>query len=165
MNTNHHKPLKNISDIPASFSDHPGSFGAIRAFDIHTGIDLYCNPNEPVFSITKGVVAKIVNFTGESAGSPWWNETKAIIIKDESSKNYILYGELEPWVSEGQSISPGELIGHVVTVLKKDKGKPMTMLHLEYYDEDFDLNPVEWLNENERPKHLKDPIVLLEKFI
>lgn len=114
---------------------HPGSFGAVRKYDVHTGVDIYCKPQQKVLAVEDGEVVLIENFTGENANppSPWWHETKAVLIEGESG--VVVYGEIEP-VSElevGQKVKQGQVLGNVITVLKKDKGLPMTMLHLELY--------------------------------
>ena len=71
-------PLKNKFPI---FPDEPGDFAAIRKHDIHTGIDLYCEPNSSVITITGGTIVCIEEFTGIKAGTPFWNDTKAIHIQ------------------------------------------------------------------------------------
>ena len=53
-NKNMYWPLKNINKIPKK--PHPAAFGSIRKFDIHTGVDLYCNPGDSVVSILDGEV-------------------------------------------------------------------------------------------------------------
>lgn len=154
------KVLDRIDFIPKN--PHPGSFGAIRKHDIHTGIDLYCKDGDPVYSLTHGKVVDIQPFTGQFADSPWWNDTYCVIVKTQENK-YIVYGELFSNVCIGHNVIPGSIIGHVTQVLKKDKGiTPTSMLHIEYYDETFDLNPVIWHLDQEKPKSLLDPIVLLE---
>jgi murein DD-endopeptidase MepM/ murein hydrolase activator NlpD len=145
-----------------SFPDEKGSFGAIRKYDIHTGIDLYAKEGDPVFSIEDGEVISIENFTGEWANPPttFWNNTKAILVK---CKNYtILYGELAPTVEVGDFVFSGQKIGTLLTVLKKDKGRPMTMLHLEVYTDAKES--VTWPLEKEKPANLLDPSFLLEGF-
>jgi hypothetical protein len=154
-------PLKNMPEIPMGY--HPGAFGAPRKHDVHTGLDLYCEPGDEVFSIGSGEVVAIVDFTGEVAGTPWWNNTKAVIVQQEQIEGHILYGEIEPLVFVGQKLKNGDVIGKVVTVLKKDKGLPMTMLHLEYYNKYFDSKPVEWLIGGEIPNYLVSPYKLFTK--
>ncbi len=150
----------NITTIPEEYI-HPGGFGTIRKNDIHTGIDFYCEPDTIVFSITDGYVVDIQRFTGASVGSPWWNETDCVIVRDLDD-NYIVYGEINATCELGQIISKGDLIGTVIPVLKVDKGLPMTMLHLEYYDHTFDLNPVIWNLNSPKPDSLLNPIILFK---
>ena len=72
-------PLKKFT-VPNYDSNKQGMFGATRKYDIHTGIDLYCEENDRVYSEVDGVVHKIHPFTGAIANSPWWNDTYAIMI-------------------------------------------------------------------------------------
>lgn len=110
--------------------DH-ARFGAKRRYDIHTGIDLYCNHGDAVFAFEDGIVVAIEDFTGPDAESPWWNPTKAVLVEGKSG--VICYGEVEPLVEVGQTVAKGDKIATVLTVLKNDKGKPMTMLHMELH--------------------------------
>ena len=113
---------------------HPGAFAAERKFDIHTGVDLYCPQHHPISAVEDGLVVEIEKFTGEHVDSPWWNNTWAILIQGDSG--VILYGEVKPRedLKVGDRVKEGESLGHVLRVLKKDKGRPMDMLHFELYD-------------------------------
>jgi murein DD-endopeptidase MepM/ murein hydrolase activator NlpD len=140
----------------------PASFGAVRKHDIHTGVDLYCDNETLVFAIEDGIVVNIENFTGASAGSPWWNETNSILIEGESG--VILYGELKPLRAIGETIKKGELIGFVVPVLKKDKGvNPTTMLHMELYKHGT-TESVWWKLGEEKPDNLLNITPILQKY-
>lgn len=156
-------PLNEIVDIPVL--PHPGSFGAVRKHDVHTGVDLYCPNGSEVYAIEDGVVINVCNFTGPKANSPWWEDTEAILIKGESG--VILYGELIPLVSMSKEIKEGDLIGKVKKVLKEKPSnllKPTSMLHLELYDSDyFGDGEIWYLNEKNPPQKLKDPTNLLRK--
>lgn len=112
-------------DIP----DRCGQFGAVRKYDIHTGIDLYCEEGSIVSALEDGIVVAVEDFTGTKANSPWWNDTKAVLVEGKSG--VICYGEIEPCVNVGDLIWAGDTIGKV---LKKNKGRPTTMLHLELYE-------------------------------
>jgi len=140
------------------FSSYAGSFGAVRKHDIHTGIDIYCEPNQVCCSVEAGEVVKIEVFTGPNAEppSPWWHETHAIYV--EGKTGVIVYGELKPISSMvvGKKISGGQVLGHIQTVLKKDKGTPMTMLHLELYKPGT-REAVIWKLDQEKPESLLDP--------
>jgi len=139
-----------------------GAFGVKRKYDIHTGVDLYCNHGDVVLSIEEGEVLAIKPFTGEIAGFPWWNDTWGIAIKGKSG--IINYGEVKPKKSlkEGDFVKEGDIIGIVIPVLKKDKGKvPSTsMLHLELYNS-YNGEWVEWELGNKKPDNLEDPTNLL----
>jgi hypothetical protein len=138
-----------------------GSFGAIRKHDIHTGIDIYYPEGTIIRAIEEGVVINIVDFTGSKADSPWWNDTKAVMVHGESG--VILYGEIESKCFIGQRLLKDEIVGKVLTVLKNNKGKPMSMLHLELYKWGT-VEPVWWKLGESKPDCLLDPTFLLEKF-
>lgn len=147
-------PLKRFS-LPHK----DGCFAAVRKYDIHTGIDLYCNPESHVAAIEQGVVVDVGEFTGSKAGSPWWNDTQYIVV--ESKSGFILYGEMATGLTKGLLVKAGEIIGQVQTVLKENKGRPMTMLHLELYSEYSE--PVIWSLGTEMPKGLLDPTPLITR--
>lgn len=156
-------PLKKWKlDIPRG--DHPGAFGAIRKFDIHTGVDLYCSPGTAVYSVEDGEVIEIEKFTGPDAESPWWHETLAVLIRGSSgvvcygevSIGYIPHIENPAYLKIGDQVSQGDLIGWTKQVLKKDKGKPMCMLHLEVYSSETN-ETVWWKKDESKPENLFDP--------
>jgi murein DD-endopeptidase MepM/ murein hydrolase activator NlpD len=138
-----------------------GAFGVTRKFDMHTGVDMYCNAGDECLSMEDGVVIAVEFFTGPSVNMPWWNDTQAVAIKGKSG--IINYGEVRAHVSVGQEIKEGDLIGWVIPVLKVDKGKvpSMTMLHLELYN-DYDGNWALWEVATEQPKNLLDPTQMLQ---
>jgi hypothetical protein len=139
---------------------HPqGLFGAVRKHDIHTGIDLYCLPGEQVLAIEDGVVVKVCAFTGPSAGFPWWNDTEAVLVEGETG--VFLYGEINPCVRVGDILGAGNVLGNVKTVLKADKGLPMTMLHLELYQHGYRGNGEVWELGKDKPEMLEDPSFLI----
>lgn len=144
-------------DIPEK--DHVGSFSSVRKHDIHTGIDLYTNKDEEVLSMADGIVEAISDFTGEAAGTPWWENTKAVVINHEFG--FVLYGEITPEVNLGDFVKKGQIIGKVSTVLKKDKGRPMNMLHLEWYKTPV-ADGVFWTDISNPPASLLDPTELLK---
>lgn len=137
-----------------------GEFGAVRKYDIHTGVDLYCKPLSEVHAIEDGVVVAHGPFTGPDAGSPWWNHTHYVMV--EGASGVVLYGELWPFVSTGELVYAGDALGVVLTVLRKDKGLPMTMLHMELY-EPKTTKPVEWKLDEPQPATLRDITPLLQR--
>lgn len=156
-------PLNNyLYNIP--LNNDLGAFGVIRKFDIHTGVDLYCFENDEVFAMEDGEIVGIEWFTGEIVGMPWWNNTMAVAVKGKHG--VINYCELFPadGLVLGTKIQEGQLIGHIIPVLKKDKGKvPSTsMLHLELYS-DYDGNWVEWILGKDKPINLMNPTEMLIK--
>ena len=154
-------PLKNYTHTVPSTSNHPGSFGAIRKYDIHTGVDLYCSEGELVYPVELGTVVKIEIFTGVRAGSPWWEETWAVWV--EGKTGLVVYGEINPHVAVGDTISSlNTVLGAVKRVLKKDKGLPTSMLHLELYNKHMsDICVWTWDLGKDQPKDLLDPTFYL----
>ncbi len=120
------------AEIILHVAPHPGGFGVIRKFDRHTGMDIYCEPEQQVVAVEDGIVISIEDFTGENSipPSPWWNNTSSVLV--EGASGVVVYDEIRPLeaIKIGQHIKSAEVIGNVVTVLKKDKGLPMTMLHI-----------------------------------
>jgi len=138
---------------------HPGAFGFERKNHIHEGVDLYVLEGTPVLAIEGGVVVAILPFTGEHAGSPWWHDTWAVMV--EGATGVVLYGEIKPLVLQlGARVHQGVCLGNVTPVLKNDKGRPMSMLHLELY-EHGQREPLEWAPGQPRPKGMVDPTAML----
>jgi len=150
------QPLKTMHPISAE-----GSFGAIRKHDIHTGVDLYADVGARVTAMESGTIVAIVPFTGIMAESPWWLDTQAIMVEGDSG--VILYGEISPSedLKVGDFVFEGDFLGCVKRVLKKDKGKPVAMLHLECYSAGT-KEPVWWRLDEPQPQNLKDPTSLIE---
>lgn len=139
---------------------HPGAFGIKRKHHTHEGVDLYCPQGTPVYAVEPGEVVAIIPFTGRLAipPSPWWRETDAVLI--EGASGVVVYGEIQPRVgiTIGERFQRGDLIGYVVQVLTKDKGYPMSMLHLELHVPGT-RNAYDWIDE--RPPSLLDPTPFL----
>lgn len=150
-------PVLPLVEIPVT--PHPGSFGAVRKFDIHTGVDLYVPEGTEVYAMEAGQVISIENFTGPKAGSPWWLDTQAILI--EGASGVLLYGEVDASVQVGDQVTEGQLLGRVKRVLIKDKGKPVTMLHFERYEPWVRYSVFWGLTDPKMPKGLLDPTDLL----
>lgn len=134
-------------------SPHPGSFGFVRKNHTHEGVDLYVPEGTPVFAVENGIIVNIIKFTGEHCGSDWWENTWSVMIEGKSG--VVNYGEIIPSeFNVGDFITRGDIVGAVKKVLKKDKGRPMSMLHLELYKHGT-KNCVEW--KNEKDENLLDP--------
>lgn len=134
---------------------HPGAFGVVRQHHRHEGVDLYAPADTPVAAVEDGVVVAVLDFTGEKAGSPWWHDTQAVMVKGASG--VVLYGEISTDLDCGDALQAGELIGYIKPVLKQDKGRPMSMLHLELYTNDA-REAVEWpVTQDTKPETLCDP--------
>jgi hypothetical protein len=147
-------PLEAWSFRNIPVGTHPGAFGVGRTHDFHTGVDLYCSPDTEVFAVETGVVVGKERFTGQQAGSPWWDDTEAILV--EGPSGVVLYGEICGHVILGQEVRPGSRIGFTRTVLKKDKGRPMCMLHIELYEHGT-TESVWWKRDQNKPANLLDP--------
>lgn len=157
-------PLREYSYVVPQLPDHPGSFGAVRRHDNHTGVDLYTHQGAEVLAMEKGRVVEVEAFTGPGVvedPSPWWNDTQAVLIEGESG--VILYGEMiaAPEIQPGAKVEMGQVVGRVMPVLKKDKGKnPINMLHIELYSHGA-RESVWWEAGQKRPEGLRDVTPLL----
>ena len=63
-------------------------------------------------------------YNWEIANSPWWNNTYCMLVRCE---NFVFnYGEIIPsqYVNVGDMVEEGDVLGWVVPVLKKNKGRP-----------------------------------------
>jgi len=149
---------------------HPGAFGAVRKYDIHSGVDLYCEVGTEVYSCEDGEVVDKGIFTGPKVNMPWWNETHYITIKGKSG--YILYGEISLLnnLNKNDKVKRGDIIGSVVAVLPEDKirkdivGHKNSMLHLELYNKNPYIDSIiykGWKLGEKRPKILLDPTIYL----
>lgn len=133
---------------------HPGAFGVQRKHHVHEGVDLYCPTGTPVHAVEGGMVVAVKPFTGPQVGMPWWQDTKVVMV--EGATGVVAYGEVESHVVEGQRVQAGDMLGHVVQVLRENKGRPMSMLHLELHTHGARDCP-EWPTPAERPATLLDP--------
>lgn len=153
-------PLLKHFDIPVG--NHYGSFGVKRKYEHHSGIDLYTPENTPVYAIESGKVIEVNWFTGPEVGSDWWFSTKQISIEGDSG--VIIYGEINTLlhIETGYQVNQSEHIGNVVRVLRHDKGRPLSMLHIEllkhgYKNDDIPI----WELDKEKPDGLLDPTNML----
>lgn len=139
--------------------NHPGSFGYERKNHIHEGLDFYCESGDLVHCIEHGVVVSISLFTGPLVGSPWWNTTYCILVEGETG--VFNYGEIlvNPQLVVGQKVYQGDVLGAVQTVLKKEKGRPKNMLHLELYKHKTQKHIDGWSLGQDKPSNLLDPTV------
>jgi len=153
-NINIHEQVE-IPSLP-----HVGSFGVERRFDVHKGVDLYADVGTPVYAVEDGVVCLIRPFTGVDAGCDWWLDTEALNIAGASG--VAVYGEISvnPGLYLGCEILRGEYIGFVKRVLKKDKGRPTSMLHFALHKHGIQGNGV-WKVGTRQPDGLLDPTPLL----
>ena len=153
-------PLTPMPPIPVGIS-HPGAFGINRHQHVHTGVDLYAPHGCPVRAMEEGIVFAIQWFTGPSIKMPWWNDTRAVYIEGEHG--VFCYGEIQERqdLKVGDHILQGDNLGHVLTVLRRYKGRPMSMLHVELYDHGYKDDWSEWKIGDSKPEHLQDPTEVL----
>lgn len=139
----------------------PGSFAAVRRYDVHTGVDLYADAGTPVYAVEDGIVIAVENFTGPSAGSPWWLDTQAVLVQGHTG--VVVYGEIKPSVQVGEAVTAGSLIGTVLQVLRRDKGvTPVCMLHLELLEHVAQESTPVWTIGADPPAGLVDPSAYLK---
>ena len=130
-------PLAYCSGIP--MKGHPGAFLTVRKHHTHTGVDLYTTDRQSVYAVERGIVVGIEDFTGVAQQSPWWEDTKCILI--EGASGVVCYGEVTPseYLNVGCKVSKGDFIARVKRVLKEGKERPdieghsKSMLHIEVY--------------------------------
>ena len=137
-----------------------GRFGAVRRHDVHTGVDLHAAEGSEVVAIEPGRVVAVVPFTGPAAGSPWWLPTRAVLVED--TDGVWVYGEVDPEVSVGDTVVEGQRLGTVARVLRRDKGAPTAMLHLERCAPGL-RDPVWWRHGEPCPAVLQDPMPRLAR--
>lgn len=141
-----------------------GLFGAVRKNDIHTGVDFYCSEGEYVACLNDGIVVDVFQFTGADAGSPWWNDTQAIVVECEGLT--FVYGEVVGLVSIGDHVKFGQIVGRVVPVLKQDKGvTPTSMLHLEVWRSEGYQKNYTWKLDTPKPDGLLNPLNVLSGWL
>ena len=148
-----------LPDCPLAWSDVPGQFGAVRKHDIHTGVDLYCPEGSVVVAVEDGIVVAVEDFTGSDAGSPWWLPTKAVLV--EGASGVVVYGEVQPLLAEGSEVLRGMSVGKVLRVIRRDKGRPLAMLHLELMAPGT-RTTLWWKLGQDQPAALRDPTELIE---
>jgi murein DD-endopeptidase MepM/ murein hydrolase activator NlpD len=149
-----------VTGLPVA--QHPGAFGVVRKHHVHEGVDLYCPSGTEVRAVEAGRVVEVLPFTGALAGLPWWLDTEAVLV--EGASGVVLYGEISAAVAVGAELQAGDLVGNVTRVLRNDKGRPTSMLHLELHVP-ATRALVEWYAETGRPASLCDPTSMLRDSI
>jgi len=139
-----YKNIDITTQVELPIGNHCGAFGVERSHDTHGGVDLYCPDGTPVYAVDDGIIVQVRPFTGAIAGFPWWNNTYAISV--DHGVCIAVYGEvylpeIEGW--RGKKVKRGHQIAEVRQVLKKDKGRPMSMLHFALHSVDV-LSNRQW---------------------
>jgi hypothetical protein len=140
--------------------DYPGTFGAVRKFDIHSGVDLYCEIGDKIVAVEDGIVGEVAPFTGKQTGTPWWNDTEAVLVHGKSG--VVVYGEVKSLVKPDEEVKAGQVIAEIeIPVLTEFRGRPTCMLHLELLDYEKignkDWLDHDWKLDHEKPEELLDP--------
>ncbi len=158
--TDHYLAIDISAEILIPLPPHAGAFGVVRKFHTHEGVDLYCDDGAPVYAMESGTIVAIETFTGPAAGSPWWLDTKSLLVEGEAG--VLCYGEITPESSlrVGDIVTKGQQLGAVKMVLAKDKGRPRSMLHLELHLPGT-TSTTPWIHGTPRPMTLRDPTELL----
>ncbi len=147
-------------DTALPLPPHPGAFGVTRAHHVHEGVDLYCVEGTPVQAVEAGTIVAIIPFTGPRANSDWWHDTDAVLV--EGASGVVLYGEVSPVGKRvGDTVQRGETLGQVKQVLRTEKGRPMSMLHLEVHAAGT-RDAFEWTIATGKPPSLRDPTPFLK---
>lgn len=135
---------------------HPAGFGAKRPHNRHTGVDLFCDHNQPLAAVEDGFVVAIRDFSKHKTKKPWLNRTRVILI--EGFTGVVAYCNVKErnGLKIGQDVKAGEIIGNVIRINKKKKKKDTCMLHLELY-EPGTRKRVSWSYQYPKPPQLLDP--------
>jgi len=148
---------------------HVGAFGTRRRHDIHKGIDIYAEIGTPVYPVEDGEVVDICPFTGPAAGFPFWEDTIGVYVAGKSG--IVVYGELgSTELKIGDKVFAGDpfhqrtKIGEVARVLKTDKGRPVSMLHIELHKHNH-IHTSQWKIGEKAPDGVLDPTPYLIKSI
>jgi len=170
-----------IREVEVPLYPHVGAFGARRRHDTHRGVDLYTPVEVDVFSVEDGYIRPnngIRPWTGKIADCDWWEDTWAVIVEGESGM--VVYGEISidnsileqvrdiknmNMIDPKIHIKRGQKIGTVLRVLKKDKGRPTSMLHLELRKPGFYRNIDKTWENNKVPEGILDPTPYLLRSI
>lgn len=153
-------PLLKHFDVPVGH--HFGSFGARRKYSIHCGIDIYADEGTPIYAIEDGKIVEVRWFTGAHVGTDWWLPTRCVSV--EGNTGVIVYGEITEMshLEEGAEVNQSEHLGNVTRVLRHDKGKPLSMLHVQLLEHGYvDEEIPSWKLEESQPKGLLDPTEIL----
>lgn len=170
-------PIYNPTGLFIPTNPHPGSFGAVRKHDVHTGVDLYTTKGRNVTPVQPGIVVDIVDFTGSKVMDPegkpmsWWNDTKAVLVKGLSG--VVVYGEIlpNPHIKIGDLVGDTHVIGEVTPVLPDHKIRSdiphhsVSMLHIELYTSQAAEKNFRWGTwevGGPRPEGLLDPTPFLK---
>jgi hypothetical protein len=135
---------------------HPAGFGARRKYNLHTGIDLFCEHMQPVASVEAGTIISLKDFSKRKNKSPWLNRTRVILIEGKTGVSAYCNVIERKGLKVGDEVRSGEIIGNVVRLNKKKRRKDVCMLHLELYAKGT-RKRVTWSYNFPKPPQLLDP--------
>jgi murein DD-endopeptidase MepM/ murein hydrolase activator NlpD len=112
-----------------------GKFGASRSGGKrkHKGVDLIVQEGEPVYAPIAGKVTRL------NVAYPHTNQWKGVTIENDTERVKILY--VTPFVTLGEKITEGELIGHGQAISLEHGEAMKNHIHVEYYVNDKLTNP------------------------
>lgn len=146
--------------IPLPGQGHPGAFAHRRRHHIHEGVDLYGQEGDWAVALFDGEVVFNGPFTGPAAGLPQWLDTSAVAI--EGPLGVMFHGEIDALpLPLGARVKAGDRLGKLARVLRNDKGRPLHMLHLEFYERGARQSIGVWPLDAPPPAGLLDPTALI----
>ncbi len=123
--------IKEHSEKTLQFSS---TYGDMR---IHTGIDISCNADSPIFACGDGVVKGVENDT----------EYGKIVIIQHNNSITIKYAALKDvTVKQGDSVKMGDTLGYSTTIPSECNDK--NHIHIEAYKNGKQISPLEALGLN-----------------
>lgn len=136
-----------MSNIPEIRNDSRGFgyYGAPRGNRGHRGVDLICEPNQPVRAFKPGTFTK--------HGFPYRDGPyRYIEIKDKQGfKARYFYCERAPGLRVGDTVKAGDIIGFCQNISKKfedeNKGKMTNHVHFEVMKDRFYIDPMKYIAE------------------
>ena len=149
-------PLPGLTWSMPLGKNHPSGFGSRRKYGFHTGIDLYCEHDQPLAAVESGKVISITDFGKRQHTSPWLNKTRVILIEGKSGIVAYCNVREDRGLKPGHRVDSGQVIGKVVNIFKKRNKKNACMLHLELYSPGTKRR-VSWSNNYPKPQQLLDP--------
>lgn len=147
-------PLPNCTWSLPCGKYHPAGFGARRTYNLHTGIDLFCEHMQPLAAVEAGKIINITDFSKNK--KPWLNRTRVILI--EGQAGVVSYCSVleRNGLKIGQTVMAGEIIGNVIRINKKKRKNDICMLHIELYAHGV-KNRKTWSYFFPKPLQLLDP--------
>lgn len=135
---------------------HPAGFGARRMYNLHTGIDLFCEHMQPLASVEAGKVISIRDFSKNKNKKPWLNRTRVILIEGQTGVVAYCNVRERPGLKPGDEVGAGEIIGNVIRINKKRRKNDVCMLHIELYSPGTKKRVI-WSYNFPKPPQLLDP--------